>query len=144
MKEQQDVQTALAEVGIQARKAIEDIASQDDMPDVEARRAIAAIEQRITEAGMLLSLATGTNQPVTLHAQHLLGAVLEADKAARVVLNTDIDISQMTEEQQAEALQMMELAEEGYNQWRALSALALMHLSDIFRRVDKASHVADR
>lgn len=142
MQEQHDTQVSIAALHTEMRKAIE--LAGTDRSHVETRRMINAVEQRLTEASMLLSLAIGTNVPITLQVQPVLRAAMEADKHARRVLNTDIDITGLSQEKQDEMMQMMELAEEGYAQWRALSALSLMHLSEVFRIVDKATHVAGR
>lgn len=137
-----EIQTKLSELQALALTAIEAAASEGNMTEPEVARQVQSVMQRLNEAGMLIALATGNTQPVTLHVQPVLRAAMEVDKAARRVLNTDIDITHLTPEQQAEAMQMMELAEEGYAQWRALSALSMMHLDSVFRSVSKAVHVA--
>lgn len=135
-QEQIDVQAAVAQLKQTMRDAIT-TAQSGDVSTVETQRQIACVEQRLDEAAMLLSLATGTNQPVTLHVQPVLRAALEADKAARRVLNTDIDITKLSLEEQARAVESMELAESAYTQWRALSALSMLHLSNVFRLVEQ-------
>lgn len=135
-QEQIDVQAAVAQLKQVMRDAIT-TAQSGDVSAVETNRQIACVEQRLDEAAMLLSLATGTNQPVTLHVQPVLRAALEADKAARRVLNTDIDITKLSLEEQARAVESMELAESAYTQWRALSALSMLHLSNVFRLVEQ-------
>lgn len=135
-QEQIDVQAAVAQLKQTMREAIT-TAQSGDVSTVETQRQIACVEQRLDEAAMLLSLATGTNQPVTLHVQPVLRAALEADKAARRVLNTDIDITKLSLEEQARAVESMELAESAYTQWRALSALSMLHLSNVFRLVEQ-------
>lgn len=93
-------------------------------------------EMRLREATMLLGLAEGV--PHKLHpavaALHM--AITNADKQARSVMSGDIDMDGMTEEQIDALVKSLTLAEAGYNQFRCLSALVLMHLSSIFTAFD--------
>ena len=92
---------------------------------------------RMAEAQMLLGLASGVPHKMhpNLHALHI--AVNNADKQARMLLDIDVDVSGLSPEAVGAYIHGYAVAENAYNQWRCLSALALMHLSSALDTVDK-------
>lgn len=99
-----------------AREALIEATAGQSMP-VDQVRTLDHAKMRLNEALMLLGLAEGVPHKLNPGVQHLHQAIAEADAAARALLDEDVVIDG--------------LAEMGYNQWRCLSALALMHMSAI-------------
>jgi hypothetical protein len=100
-----------------------------DLTNSEAQRLSEQARMRLREAGMLLNLATGQSEPIHYTLGALMRAVMTADEQAKRIMNADIDITGKSEHEYAEMMSMFELANAGYRQWRCLSSLAMMYLS---------------
>lgn len=121
----QRIHDMLQEVSTLMDEAIRAAAHTDE----EGRRIAGHARMRLREAAMLLDLTTGKNEPIHYSLGALMRAVFAADKRAKQILNVDIDLANKSEEEFADILNLFELATIGYYQWRCLSSLALMHLS---------------
>jgi hypothetical protein len=132
---QQQVQGMLDQASAMIDEAIKGVQLTSD----EARRISEHARMRIREAGMLLNLATGKAEPIHYSLGALMRAVTQADDNAKRIMNADISLEGKTEQEYVDIMNMLELAHAGYNQWRCLSSLALMHLSDSLIKMQQAA-----
>ena len=129
------VQTQLHEIS----RLMDDVIRTTNLTNAEAQRLSDQARQRLNEAGMLLNLATGKSEPIHFSLGALMRAITTADDQAKRIMNADINITGKTEAEYADMMSMFELANAGYRQWRCLSALAMMHLSQALITMQQAN-----
>lgn len=95
----------------------------------EAHQAVIHAIQRMDEASMLLKLTVGGKTAMHANVATLAHSVASADRSARVLLDLDIDFSDLSDEQIGAITDRLTLAEHAYQQFRVLSTLAMLHLS---------------
>lgn len=108
----------------------------------DAHQAVIHAMQRMDEASMLLKLTMGGKTALHANVATLGHAVAGADKSARVVLDMDVDFSDLSDEQIAAITDRLTLAEHAYHQFRMLSTLAMLHLSRAHELREEAAGAA--
>ena len=107
-------------------------------PDRAILTAVRHAQQRLDESAMLLSLVSGGGVKLHPNVHPLAHHINVGDDMARLLLDQDLDFSQLDESQIDELTNTLTTAEAAYQQFRVLSTLAMLHMSQALTLHDSA------